>query len=565
MENNKHSGNNDQKSNATAYSGSIYDSKPTSADELDALRTFRYRSFRCPCCRTDISVTKADVGKSVVCPDCDTEVVVPNYLDFDAETDYERQFYNKSKKQQDEKYSPLRNPNRIGIRLDGNNVYALRDSDDLSFKGSDREVFYPVRCRICETLISAPSSMLGQRVTCPDCGTETVVTDVLKRQQDAVDVKFQPRDRGIYSIGDIPNQPVIAFQRQNGKTVLIDPRIKSIAPKQEPTTDARVKYVEESDNPRIRAETFDSNDALETNVRQRQARRSTTKLPRITQPSLIERWNEKRRQKLEEREDSAKFLPPMVLRRRDGEFVWALPSPPKILPLFNKSFRPVFSEDIWTRGLLLTFIIGLVACLTSLFVIPITEKKIVPGDFATASDKALLIGVFGIAIPAILSLITLLEVYFVSIYNAGNCGAKRVVEWQSEDFFGYLGKGVWFSGILLLSFAPGGILGGCLSEETTPFLKSAFFWGSFWFLFPIFWLSTSQTDWLFCPISWGVFSSFFSKFHVPSVLWGALAWNNVFFCVSPFVIILGTMFYGLLLGRLSWILEDEIRNMDYDD
>ena len=28
---------------------------------------------------------------------------------------------------------------------------------------------------------------------------------------------------------------------------------------------------------------------------------------------------------------------------------------------------------------------------------------------------------------------------------------------------------------------------------------------------------------------------------------------------------IAVVFYGLLLGRLSWILDDELRSMDFDD
>ena len=580
MENNKRSDLNDNKDHVNVSSDDIYEAKPTSADDAEVLQSFRYRTFHCPRCRTDISVTKADVGKRVTCPDCDTEVVVPDYLDFDTETDYERQFFNKSKKERDEKYSPIRNPNRIGVSLNGNNVYTLRDPNDTSSSKVDEETYYPVRCRVCETLISVPGAMLGKSVVCPDCGTENVVTDALKRQQDALDVKFQPRDRGVYSIGEIPDQPMMVFQRQNGKTVIIDPTKKTIAP----TFTSTGINSRDAGNPKDNETVIDATNYNSPSKEPFQhsriglfASKSRKHSPHL---GLIERWNEKRRKILEEREDASKFLPPLVLRLKEGERVWALPSPPKRAPLFNKTFRAVFSEEIWTRGAFLFLMIGLLVCLTTLWIIPVTEKPLMRWDFETGLEKATLIGLFGVGIPAIFALATLLEIYFVSVYNAGNCGASRVVEWQTEDVFGYLGKGIWFLGMLLFSFAPGAIIAAtCFNIEAVPLLKSAVFWGSFWALFPVFWLSTSQTDWLICPVSWSVFSSFFSKFHVwiqfylfsfiffyvPSVLWGAMAWDNVFFYVSPFVIVLAAMFYGLFLGRLSWILEDEIRNMEYDD
>ncbi|MBR5242656.1 MAG: hypothetical protein IKW13_00330, partial [Thermoguttaceae bacterium] len=137
----------------------------------------RYRSFGCPRCRTRLSATKAEVGSVVVCPDCDEKIVVPDYLDFETETDYER-FNNPQKRRQDELLSPARNPNRVGIDVAGADIYGVKEKVDATVKngsgvageassgtasgqnkGESEAVFYPTRCRICETLTQAPAEL----------------------------------------------------------------------------------------------------------------------------------------------------------------------------------------------------------------------------------------------------------------------------------------------------------------------------------------------------------------------------------------------------------------------
>ena len=39
---------------------------------------------------------------------------------------------------------------------------------------------------------------LTRNIVCPDCGTKTIVTDALKKQQEAVKVTFQPKENGTY-------------------------------------------------------------------------------------------------------------------------------------------------------------------------------------------------------------------------------------------------------------------------------------------------------------------------------------------------------------------------------
>ena len=105
-------GNNDRTPNNLSDNSGVYDMSSTAQTDDSTLQSFRYRTFACPHCHTLISVTRADLGKKVLCPDCELDVPVPNYLDFEHPTEYELQYYDEQKRKRDKLLSPLTNPNR---------------------------------------------------------------------------------------------------------------------------------------------------------------------------------------------------------------------------------------------------------------------------------------------------------------------------------------------------------------------------------------------------------------------------------------------------------------------
>lgn len=571
MENNKQTTNNDKIQSNSDFEG-VYDSASTASSEDSAVcHSLRYRSFSCPYCRFVFTVVKAEIGKCLICPDCDTEVMVPSDLDFETETDFEKRYFNKEEKLlRDKAYSPLRNPNRTGLLTEGDNVYTLKDSESASTRDVDNEIYYHVRCRICETVMSFPSYMLGKRVSCPDCETENIVTDVMKKQQSVIDSQFKPLEHsahGIesvsnaavpYDIGEVPEDAKVAIQYSSGKIVIIDPKENTIAPSMPSTAKSS-----EEDNPRL---------APSENAQRISGNDNSSLL------FLKKRKEKQSKKKFEEPEDLANYLPPMVLRSKNGELVWALPSPPKAAPLFNRTFRAIFSGEVWTRGIFLALLLLIVALAMFYWVIPVLKAPLV-GEDRGAGEKLYTLLVMPIIGVSIFPLMTFLWTYFTSIYDAGNCGAFRVINWRKEDFLDYIGRGLWFMGMIGLCMAPGLVLLIALEWLNVSLTIIPVLFGSFWLFFPIFWLSTAQSGWLFCPITWDVYISFFKKgglwiqfylfsfvfFYIPSVLWGALAWDKLFFLLTPIVIPLGAMFYGLFLGRLSWIIEDELRDLEYED
>lgn len=565
----------------------VYGTTAASASDDVARQAFRYRSFTCPRCHTLLSATKEEVGKKIVCPDCEASVVVPDYLDFDTPTEYERQYYNESKRERDRIISPLTNPNREGVESVSGDVYSVR-ADHTTRSSVDDVVFYPVRCRVCETLMQATSEMLGREIVCPDCGTRTTVTDALKKQQDALKVKFEPRPQETYGIGAIPEAPVVTLQKTDGTTIAINPNEREIAP-----TLSEVFEQKKKSNPDMRSSVWDKSEQEKKSERLTEALRG--------EKSKFEQWLEKRaarrEAKAEAAEDLKKFLPPMVLRYKNGVQVWALPSPPNNSPLFNKTFRAVFDQEIWARSGIVILGLVLIAAVYAIFIKPnyILDRTLELGMARSFAEWELLCSiVLGFALSLVTS--SFAGVYFWSVFNGGNSGATRVVEWRSEDWLELALYGLWFFAFVMASAVPGILLGGCFSSAIIPYLQNhvfhdnssdfiakAAYWllctGGFWLAFPVFWISTHQTDLPFCPITGNVLASFFTKLHIwlefyfvsaifffmPSFIWMMTFDSTFFLVVGTLLIPLDLMFYGLLLGRLSWIIDDIIRLQDYDD
>ncbi len=429
----------------------VYGATPTTSSDDDALHFFRYRTFACPHCHTLISVTREEVGKKVLCPDCELNVPVPNYLDFDTPTEYELQYYNEKKRERDRILSPLTNPNREGLDLNSDSLYAVRGEKDAETSTRVQTEYYPVRCRVCETLMHATRDMLGRTIVCPDCGTKTVVTDALKKQQDALKVSFQPRDRGTYDVGEIPEAPMIAMQRMDGKTVMIDPKKKTIAPSVESASSRtnRCKDVKES---------FD--DLSFTHSSDNSFRRKKGR---------FEKWLEKRakrrERKLLEDEDLTKYLPPMVLRRRNGELVWAQPSPPKPAPLFNKTFQAAWSQEIWARAGIPFLCFLALACLECLVMRPDRELAIThSGTITGAFSELEMLFTTCVILPLTIVTSSFLGLFFWSTYSGGNSGARKIVEWRSEDLIGFFLYGIWFLFFMICCCLPGTLINALLNR-----------------------------------------------------------------------------------------------------
>ncbi len=612
----------------------IYSAKSTS----EPAAPVRYRSFGCPRCRTRLAATKADVGKFVVCPDCDEKIVVPDYLDFETETDYER-FNNPQKRRQDELLSPARNPNRVGIDVAGADIYGVREKadapDEIAVKSAEtvktgaddasestaasEPVFYPTRCRVCETLTQAPAELLGKTIRCPDCGTETVVTAALKEQLAATDVRFQPRERGVYELGEIPDAPDRVYQRFNGKTVFVPNSAKMIAPSPPKKLDATAKYPKNRKNRPDGAKTKSGNErkrrrrldelkaefgsaAVEESLKNArngkmgkkggmrdvgafggngELDRTLAFLSILTAPLRTAKRVLRRLAIPPEIEDPAAFLPPPVLRYRNGKAIWTRPAPPRRAPLFNRTFRALATNELWARAgsIVLTCFALVVYVLYSLA--PTIAAQ--GGGNPFEKFEFLVLTIF--ATPLALFGAYLAAGFFEAVFGAGASGARRVVSWRDDDRLDGLLYALWFAALVGAAFSPGVAVVEALgwfenaSSSLVAWRVAATLAGSFAVCFPIFYLSTLYAGWPFAPICGAVLASFFRRIVVWAQFWAVSAalvfaplalgiryfQTSAFYWAAPFALVVLTALYGLLLGRLAWILDEDERSRDYDD
>lgn len=141
------------KQRATATEEEIYAlldefyQQPESLPEADHVHIPVY----CPVCNTLLHGTLDQVGKSLLCPDCYTPVVVPPPKE------------------------PASKKTTVAHPVD--EEYALQKEIEKPAADSraKEQPLIPLVCKLCQTRMYASVDQVGQLVTCPDCSTPVVV------------------------------------------------------------------------------------------------------------------------------------------------------------------------------------------------------------------------------------------------------------------------------------------------------------------------------------------------------------------------------------------------------
>jgi hypothetical protein len=183
--------------------------------------------------------------------------------------------------------------------------------------------------------------------------------------------------------------------------------------------------------------------------------------------------------------------------------------------------------------------------------------------------------------------------FFEAIFGAGASGARRVLSWRDDDRLDGLLYALWFAALVGASFSPGVAFGGAFGwfenadgvaeivgdVQVVDLRIAATLAGSFAVCFPIFYLSTLYTGWPFAPICGAVLASFLRRIVVWAQFWAVSAalvfaplalgiryfQTPAFWWAAPFALVVLTALYGLVLGRLAWILDEDERSLEYDD
>ena len=114
--------------------------------------------FGCRVCETRLIARKTDVGKHLRCPDCGARNEVPRPLKPEIKKTPEAMF--------GEQYG----------------VWGIDDSPTTEDLKAHQPFFFPVYCRVCDTLMHARLKQVGQSLTCPDCGAKTQVPPPLEQR-----------------------------------------------------------------------------------------------------------------------------------------------------------------------------------------------------------------------------------------------------------------------------------------------------------------------------------------------------------------------------------------------
>ncbi len=114
--------------------------------------------FFCRVCDTRMAARVKHVGKKAKCPDCGalTEVPPP------------------------QKPRPKQKPKAMHGQQYG--LWGVDNAPNPDELAAKQPKFYPVWCRVCDTLMHARENQIGKKLTCPDCGAKTVVAEPPKEK-----------------------------------------------------------------------------------------------------------------------------------------------------------------------------------------------------------------------------------------------------------------------------------------------------------------------------------------------------------------------------------------------
>ena len=109
----------------------------------------------CPVCHTRIDAPSDKIGREVICPDCDSPVLVA---------------------------PPIRNvANKLPLRETGEYILCEEVDDSDGATRAAEQQYVAVYCKLCNTLMQTPTTEVGREIVCLDCGTANIVAPPVER------------------------------------------------------------------------------------------------------------------------------------------------------------------------------------------------------------------------------------------------------------------------------------------------------------------------------------------------------------------------------------------------
>ena len=104
--------------------------------------------FPCSSCHYDVSAPDDDVGKFMLCPSCFARQRIP----------------------------PPRTNETIETAQAADQIYELySETNPKKYKET-----IPMYCPLCHTFMHAAPERIGSHITCPDCGTKTLIRPIFQ-------------------------------------------------------------------------------------------------------------------------------------------------------------------------------------------------------------------------------------------------------------------------------------------------------------------------------------------------------------------------------------------------
>lgn len=150
--------------------------------------------FRCPRCNHGVKAAEKAVGRKMYCPTCYLELIVPAESTVHAHEEEERDIY--------------------GVDAAPIDVREMQDRNVASFP-----------CPICRAMLAASPEQIGQKIECPDCGTQCVVPADIAAPPDPHDASQRPSG----SPGTASTKPV-GIYGLSGKDALLQSTSRSTDP-----------------------------------------------------------------------------------------------------------------------------------------------------------------------------------------------------------------------------------------------------------------------------------------------------------------------------------------------
>ena len=120
---------------------------------IRSLEDEKYVHFVCRVCETHLSAIEQHVGRKAKCPDCGARTAVPPPP------------------------KPLASQKPRAMQGEQYGLWGVDESPSPDELAAKQPKFFPVYCRLCDTLMHAKLDQIGKQLLCPDCGTKTTIEE----------------------------------------------------------------------------------------------------------------------------------------------------------------------------------------------------------------------------------------------------------------------------------------------------------------------------------------------------------------------------------------------------